>query len=161
MAEIVDTIREVETKQLPTGTVIYLIKTSGGKEVSTLKRDIAQEAYALVGTTTFAHIDYTAKKNERGFTNNYLNELTVQQEETIAGPAPFGGQPGPSDPPPGLFDDTVPPSSDDRRELAIAKAVALKAAVDLMAYFEPQDRTSTNVTGVAEYFAMWLLEWHP
>jgi hypothetical protein len=30
-----------------------------------------------------------------------------------------------------------------------------------MQYFEPESRTSTNVTGVAEYFAEWILTWKP
>ena len=44
MAEITDTINEVETKTLPTGTVTYLIKFANGVEVSTLDREIAKEA---------------------------------------------------------------------------------------------------------------------
>jgi hypothetical protein len=156
MAEIVDQISEVETKTLPTGTILYLIKDSKGKEYSTVDRAIAQEAYALVGTSQTAHIDYTEKKNERGFVNRYLNAFSIQPDE--------GGFKAPAKaeaPPAGLFDDTAPPSEEGRRELQIAKAVALKAAVELLQYFEPEDRTSTNVTGIAEYFTQWLLEWKP
>jgi hypothetical protein len=156
MAEIVDQISEVETKTLPTGTILYLIKDSKGKAYSTVDRAIAQEAYGLVGTPQAAHIDYTEKKNEKGFTNRYLNQFSIQPaESSFESPVKAEG------PPAGLFDDTAPPSEEGRRELQIAKAVALKAAVELMQYFEPEDRTSTNVTGIAEYFTQWLIEWKP
>jgi hypothetical protein len=152
MAEIVDSISSVDTKELPTGVVLYLVKDSKGKEYSTRDRTLAQAAYKTIGG--YALFDFTEKKNERGYVNRYLNHLAP-----VEAPAEPQGEDGP---PAGLFDDTAPePTVSLDKDLQIAKAVALKAAVELMQYFEPEHRTSTNVTGVAEYFTQWLIEWKP
>ena len=172
MAEAVDTISAVETKTLPTGTTIYVIKDSQGREFTTREGEIAQMAHAAIPTKGIVQIDYTEKKGGQfgQFTNRFINNLSLlpdnsdgpaaqtlfanddQPIPTLAGPDPFMD----TEPPP-----TIGRDRDAEKELSINKAVALKAAVELMEWFEPDQRTAINVTGAAEYFLAWLQDYRP
>jgi hypothetical protein len=147
MAEMVDQISDVETKQLPTGVVLYLVKDSKGKEYSTRDRALAQAAYKAINE--YALFDYTEKKNDRGFTNRYLNHLApveAPSEEKGLGP------------PPDLFDDTAPASAQTTsKDEQIARAVALKAAAEIVGLLPEQERSPENIVQMADFFLPWLL----
>ena len=169
MAEAVAQITEVETRTLPTGVVIYVIKAAG-KEYTTRDRTLAQEAYGAVGKD--AHFDFNPKKNDRGFTNNYLNHLSVMGDEgnggLLGGPPPFAGSSAaePLAPLADPFADSEPEvivgrDKDAERELSINKAVALKLGVEILQYLPEDQRTVVSVTAAAEYFLPWLQDYRP
>jgi hypothetical protein len=149
MAEIVDQISDVETKQLPTGIMLYLVKDSKGKEYSTRDRALAQQAYKAMNE--YVLFDYTEKKNERGFTNRYLNHLAP-----VEPPKGDGGGLG-EGPPAGLFDDSAPEPVQTSKDEQIARAVALKAAADIVGLLPEDQRTPNSIIGMADFFLPWLL----
>ena len=166
--ERVDTITKVETKPLNDGRTLYLIFDSQGTEYSTTKRELAQVANSVAGGEKYAHLDYVTKTNDRGFTNNYLNKIEAVPDDLSLNPAlqetMAKAQAAQAGPPPGLFDDAVPePSASPMldKDLNIAKAVGLKAGVEMMQYLPEGQRTPANIITAAEFFTNWLVSWRP
>jgi len=168
MAEAVAQITEVETRTLPTGVVIYVIKAAG-KEYTTRDRTLAQEAYGAVGKD--AHFDFNPKKNDRGFTNNYLNHLSVMGDEgnggLLGGPPPFAGSSAgePFVPAPDPFSDTEPePIGRDReaeRQLNINMATSLKEAIATLPHLDGE-KSPAGILNIADYYMRnWFLGWKP
>jgi hypothetical protein len=153
--EVADQIREVSTRNLPTGVLIYVVELANGNQYTTRDRSLGQLASSNLGQT--AHIDYDEQKRGQ-YTNRFINTLTL-----IDTPAGNGG--GREERPAGLFDDAAPEAivavvSTDK-DLQIAKAVALKAAVDVMQYLPTEQRTVANIEIAAEHFTRWLVTWRP
>ena len=147
MAEIVAPISEVQTKTLPTGVVIYIVKAAG-KEYSTRDRSLAQIGYRAVGSDVL--LDYDEKKNDKGFTNRYLNHIA---------PVDGGGPAEAGLPPSGLFDDSEPEvarASGIDKDEQIARAVALKAAVDTLPQLPAEQRTAASVLQIADFYMPFL-----
>lgn len=164
--ERVDTISEVRRKELPTGVTLYLLKDSDGKEYSTRNRDLARIADEARGSGQHVHLDYDEKKNDRGFTNRYLNEIKPVGDDamTTVGQAMREAQAA-QGAPPGLFEDTEPapvlPSGISEKDLLILKQVALKAGVKSLQHLPEEQRKPTAVTSMAEYYALWIINWRP
>jgi len=151
--ERVDMVSTVTKKDLPTGVTIYLIAGADGTEFSTRDRNMAQVAEGARNSGISVLLDYDERKNDRGFTNRYLNSVTLTPEVNFPAPEPQ---------PAGLFNDTAPPSSVvGDKDLQIAKAVGLKAGVDVMQYLPEAERTVSNVVTAAEFFTNWLVTWKP
>jgi|SRR5262245_2324798 len=165
--ERVEQIKEVKTKELNDGRILYLIFDSKGTEFSTMKRDLVRVAYDAVENGGYVHIDYAEKTNDRGFTNRYLNAIKAIDGDpmTTVGQAMRAAQAAQDDRPLGLFDDAAPaePAIDREAEknLSIAKAVGLKAAVDVMPLLPEDQRTVSNIQTAAEHFTRWLTTWRP
>jgi len=92
-------------KKLSDDRQLYVIK-SDGKEFTTFKRDLAASAKAMIGQQ--AKIDYTEKQNGE-WTNRYLENVESAVE----------------------FKQATAPA----REIDIRRAVALKAAIEMLPYF--------------------------
>jgi hypothetical protein len=163
--ERVDTISDVRTKELPTGVTLYLLKDSDGKEYSTRNRDLARVANDAQTSGQHVHLDYDEKKNDRGFTNRYLNAIRPVGDDipmTTVGQAMRAAQAAQDDRPLDLFADSEPPpSGTSDKDLNIAKAVALKAGVEILQYLPEDQRTVANVQTAAEHFTRWLTTWKP
>jgi hypothetical protein len=162
--ERVDTISDVRTKELPTGVTLYLLKDSDGKEYSTRNRDLARVADEARSSGQHVHLDYDEKRNDRGFTNRYLNSISpvdAMDSMTTVGAAMRAAQEA-AGRPASLFDDAEPPpSATSEKDLQIAKAVALKAGVEILQYLPEDQRTVSNVQTAAEHFTRWLMTWRP
>jgi hypothetical protein len=176
--ERVDQITEVRTKPLNDGRTLYLIFDSKATEFSTTKRELAQVAQQAVANGAFAQLDYIVKTNDRGFTNHYLNGISLlPDDQPTLGPGLEAAlsqaqaaqiAAGREEPPrpSGLFDDAAPEALAHRdpgteKDLAIAKAVGLKAGVEVLQYLPPEQRTVSNVVTAAEFFTRWLVSWRP
>jgi hypothetical protein len=148
--EVADQIREVSTRPLPSGDLIYVVELANGNQYTTRDRGVGQLAASNLGEV--AHIDFDQKQKGQ-YTNRYINNLTVLEKN---------GQP---DRPTGLFDDAVPEPATSgvalEKDLQIAKSVALKAAVDILQYLPAEQRTVANVETAAEHFTRWLVHWKP
>jgi len=166
--EKVDTLSEIKTKELPPRdgqppVTLYLLFDSAGNEYSTRNRDLARVGHQALESRHYVHLDYDEKKGGQfnQFTNRYLNSI-----ELIDSPADFLGN-EPDRQPSGLFDDAVPDAlaaatpQPDSKDLQIAKAVGLKAGVEVLQYLPPEERTVSNVITAAEYFTTWLMSWRP
>ena len=105
MAELTAVVDDVRVKKLSDDRQLYVIK-SDGKEFSTFKRDLAASAKAMIGQQ--AKIDYTEKQNGE-WTNRYLENVESAVE----------------------FKQATAPA----REIDIRRAVALKAAIEMLPYF--------------------------
>jgi hypothetical protein len=162
--EKVDTVAEVKTKELPTGVTIYLLLDSQGNEYSTRDRDLARVGHAAWESGQHVHFDYDEKKGGQfnQFTNRYLNSLDPVEDGTSPFAPPFPGN-EPDRQPPGLFDDAAPEPAvvSTDKDLQIAKAVALKAGVEILQYLPEDQRTVSNVVTAAEFFTRWLTTWRP
>jgi hypothetical protein len=164
--ERVDTISDVRLKELPTGVTLYLLKDSQGQEYSTRNRDLARVAEEAHTSGQHVHLDYDEKKNDRGFTNRYLNAVRPIADGspmTTVGQAMQEAQAAQANRPAGLFDDAEPEPAvvQTDKDMQIAKAVALKAAVDVLQYLPENQRTVANVETAAEHFTRWLVSWRP
>jgi hypothetical protein len=171
--ERVDTITDVKTKELPPRdgqppVTLYLLTDSAGREYSTRNRDLARVGHEALERKQYVHLEYDEKKGGQfnQFTNRYLNSIELVADGTPTG---FGDPPGnePDRQPPGLFDDADPgpigrtDTSAGDKDLNIAKAVGLKAGVEVLQYLPPEERTVSNVITAAEYFTTWLVSWRP
>ena len=105
MAELTAVVDDVRVKKLSDDRQLYVIK-SDGKEFTTFKRDLAASAKAMIGQQ--AKIDYTEKQNGE-WTNRYLENVESAVE----------------------FKQATAPA----REIDIRRAVALKAAIEMLPYF--------------------------
>lgn len=155
--ERVDTISEVRTKELNDGRTLYLIHDSQGTEYSTTKRELARVAFQARDSGSSVHLDFVRKTNDRGFTNQYLNEISEIPDSAARGNEPDRQ-------PPGLFDSAEPePRANPQAEkdLAIARAVALKAAVDTMPLLPESERSVSNIVTAAEFYTDWLMTYRP
>jgi hypothetical protein len=175
--EKVDTISEIQTKELPARDgkpplTLYLMKDSEGREYSTRDRSLAQTALAAYQSGAHVHLEFDEQSaGQYGqFTRRYLSSLhqvdeqlgpvgqAVRQAQAIA-----TGTSGAVSTDP--FEDAIPdPPRRDReaeKDLSIAKAVGLKAGVEVMQYLPETERTVSNVTVAAEYFTQWLVSWKP
>lgn len=171
--ERVDTISDVGTKTLPTGVVLYVIKDSEGSEYTTRDRAMAQTAQDAIGPKSIVHLDFDQKKNDRGFTNRYLNEIVPVPGESSGQLSTLDPASALPQPPPSLFEDTQPEpvgspvgpfpaptvgmNLDGQKRIDIARAVALKAAVDVLQYLPENERTFPNVKLAAGSFLDWLM----
>ena len=105
MAELTAVVDDVRVKKLSDDRQFYVIK-SDGKEFSTFKRDLAASAKALIGQQ--AKIDYTEKQNGE-WTNRYLENVESATSFKQADAS--------------------------QKEIDIRRAVALKAAIEMLPYF--------------------------
>jgi len=105
VAELTAVVDDVRVKKLSDDRQLYVIK-SDGKEFTTFKRDLAASAKAMIGQQ--AKIDYTEKQNGE-WTNRYLENVESAVE----------------------FKQATAPA----REIDIRRAVALKAAIEMLPYF--------------------------
>lgn len=133
MSEIHGQIKAVNGKTTPTGKTVYEIEFSDGKTYATFKQDVAVEARAAIGSSVTAEV---SEQQKGQYTNYYWNGITAK----TADPAPvvqwIPGQiqaPAPSD-----------------KDAQIARAVALKAAVDLVANGTPSPELVLEVAAQLE-----------
>jgi len=148
--EVAEQIREVSTRNLPSGDKLYVVELANGNQYTTVDRSIGQLAASNLGET--AHIDFDQKQKGQ-YTNRYINNLTILEPSN----GQQAGRPAP------LFDDTAPeqPVVALEKDLQIAKAVALKAGVDILEHLPAEQRTVANVVTAAEFFTTWLVNWRP
>jgi hypothetical protein len=168
--EKVDTLSEIKTKELPPRdgqppVTLYLLFDSQGNEYSTRNRDLARVGHAALERRQYVHLDYDEKKGGQfnQFTNRYLNSIEPVADSGLG--EPLGNEPDRQ--PSGLFDDADPgpigrmDTSASEKDLNIAKAVGLKAGVEVLQYLPPEERTVSNVITAAEFFTTWLVSWRP
>lgn len=176
--ERVDTLTEVATKELPAKDgkpplTLYFLKDSEGREYSTRDRSLAQAALAAVENGAYVKLDYDEKQAGQfnQFTNRYINSMQIVDADQL-GPIGLAVQKAQAvatgerqlDPFEDAIPDPAPVVGRDReaeKDLAIAKAVGLKAGVKVMQYLPAEERTVSNVTVAAEYFTQWLVSWRP
>lgn len=128
MASIIAVVDDVTAKQTEKGAVYTVV--AGGDKFSTFKLEVAEQAKAAKGQR--AVIDYITKDRERDgktYTNKYVNSVVVDK------PAASG------------FTVEVDPKQE-----SIARAVALKAAVD----FQAGKGSVLDVKLAADEFLAWL-----
>lgn len=135
-------IDDVRIKTLPDGRELFIVKDQAGTEYSTMKRELAEKARTWKGGPAMLSFDIKEKPGQSGqmFTNRYLND--VQAAQTSNG---------------GGF--TIEAPHDSKRE-DIARAVALKAAIDLASNGMLDTATPTAITTVADFFFTYLIEGH-
>jgi hypothetical protein len=139
LATAVDTItsyakKDVQGKFGPSTLTIF--QTQSGREYSTFKGEIASQANLLIGVPNSV-IEYDeVRKGE--YTNYYLTGAKAGDGQT-ANAAPAAA--------------TVAPSSKDE---AIARAVALKAAVDTLPSLGEPTKDPASVIALADFYLTWL-----
>ncbi len=145
MATAVDTITSYSKKDVTTRygqKTVTAFHTVAGKEYSTFKGEIASQAVLLMNQPV--EIEYeTQQKGE--YTNNYL--LGVK---TVGGATPVPqADPGPTPEP-------VTSPYQAHKDEAIARAVALKAAVDTLPSLGEPTKDPASVIALAEFYLTWL-----
>jgi hypothetical protein len=161
--ERVDTVTEVETKALDSGKTLYIVKDSQGREYSTTYRNLAQVAQDATVTGAHVHLTFKEEKTDRGFIRRYLDGIEPLAEDTLGsavGQALGQAQAAQALRPHEEEQPRISPSEAEKN-LNIAKAVALKAAVDLVPQLPEEQRTVANVETMAEHFTRWLSSWRP
>jgi hypothetical protein len=113
-------IQGVFTNDLPSGRKIYKIKTVDGEEYATFKPEIAEKARQYEGHE--AQILYVVVE-KNGYTNLYLNDVI--------------------DPEPSVKPQAEIPFEASDKDVQIARAVAMKAAVEYLSVPE-QERESVK-----------------
>ena len=163
-------IQAVESKDINTSkgpSTLYLIKDNVGVEYSTFTAELAQQAAAYKGSQQPALIGFeistTTKPNKQGvdttYTNRYLKSLSPageQQERTfVSTPQPQApvASAGLTAPASGI----VAQQTATEKDTAIARAVALKAAVDAcVGGVNDFQGDETGVLDLAERYRGWL-----
>ncbi len=150
MATAVDTItsyakKDVQGKFGPSTLTIF--QTQSGREYSTFKGEIASQANLLIGVPNSV-IEYDeVKKGE--YTNYYLTGAKAGDGQTANAVAT-----GPS-----KIQDVSQHSSGAAptgRNEAIARAVALKAAVDTLPSLGEPTKDPASVIALADFYLTWL-----
>ena len=124
MSQITAVIESVTKKDLDGGKTVYTV-TADGKKYTTFKSDVATAAKALQGQTA----EIARESKQKGeYTNWYINGARPVQAAAV-----------------------IPNTPDDKAE-SIARAVALKAAVD----FQAGKGSVADVKLAANEFLAWL-----
>ena len=169
-------IASVESKDVPTpngkeatGT-LYIVKDAVGVEYTTFNRELAVQAAGLKGHSATIGFDTTTnvKPNKQGvdttYMNHYLKTLSgangATPEIVVERSIPLQSAPvviqGVTLPLGATSSIQAQPSHSDR-ESSIARAVALKAAVDLASNGVLNDPTASGITSIAKFFEPYLL----
>ena len=115
MPEMQAVVEDVRMRTTQSGNDLFIVKVNG-QELTTFKREIAASAKALLNQQ--AKVSYDVKQNGQ-YTNYWLNEV-----ESAAAQAEI-------------------PREVDTRQFDIRRAVALKAAIEMLPYF-PADAQHWN-----------------
>ncbi len=144
MATAVDTItsyakKDIQTKSGKPGT-LTIFQTASGREYSTFKGEIASQANLLIGVPNSV-IEYDeVKKGE--YTNYYLTGAKAGAGQTANDPA---------------YVATLAPATPGlAKDEAIARAVALKAAVDTLPSLGEPTKDPASVIALADFYLGWL-----
>jgi len=166
--------KDINTKKGP--STLFVVKDAVGTEYSTFDRELAVQAAALRGQNATIGFDISTqvKPNRQGvdttYTNRYLKTLgvvgalsaPVQSEQTFdsapvpVAPVPVQAVTAPPTATPVSTPVIQPQQSHSDREESIARAVALKAAVELAAG-GVSDASVDSITVNARYFESYLL----
>ena len=166
-------IASVESKDINTAKgpgTLFIVKDDLGVEYTTFDRELAVQAAGLKGHSATIGFDTTTnvKPNRQGvdttYTNRYLKTLgagsvvstPVASEHTFdsqVAPVPTVTAQGVTAPPSGI----QAQSSHSTQEESIARAVALKAAVELASNGVLEDPTRNGIVRIAESFERYLL----
>lgn len=147
MSEVTVTLNDVESRDVTARgepATVYSFKTSDGRKYTTFKRDVAVPGSQLRGR--LVTIDY--KEQQKGeYTNYYLNSIkladTGEVAETVRVTTADSAVEkvfGPSD-----------------KDTSIARAVALKAAVETAVGLQLGDADQNAIIVIAGVYAEWLL----
>jgi hypothetical protein len=157
--ERVDTISEVETKTLDSGKTLYIAKDSQGREYSTTYRQLAQVAEQAVVNGEHVHLTFKEEKTDRGFIRRYLNGIEVVPDGTLAGSVADAMERAQTAATRDDGESALPGISE--KDLLILKQVALKAGVESLQHLPEEQRKPTAVASMAEYYALWIINWRP
>ncbi len=144
MASTIDTItsyakKDVQGKFGP--STLTTFQTASGREYATFKGEIASQANLLIGVPNSV-IEYDEVK-KGDYTNYYLTGAKAGDGQTAnttpATPIPANA--------------TFPVGD---REAAIARAVALKAAVDTLPSLGEPTKDPASVIALADFYLTWL-----
>lgn len=134
MSEVTVTLNDVESKDVQArgeDATVYSFKCSDGRKYTTFKRDVAAPGSQLRGR--LVTIGFTEKVNGE-YTNYYLNSIKPADTAT----------------PPNI-------TSQSDKDVSIARAVALKAAVETAVGLEMQAANQGDIIAIANVYAGWLL----
>lgn len=152
MSEVTVTLNDVESKDVKVKgdpATVYEFRCSDGNKYTTFKRDIAVPGSQLRGR--LVTIDYT-EKQKGDYTNYYLNSIKLADtgdaglEVNLRGTDGFGSTPIAQ----GI-------TTQEDKNVSIARAVALKAAVETAVGLQLADADSDAILGIANVYAGWLL----
>lgn len=158
MAEAIVQIEDVESRVVNTRNgqkTVYNISASDGRRYGTFNEDLGRKAGQLRGQS--AVLDYSVReshKDGKTYTNYDLKDIRANQ---------FAPQnPGiilPEQTEKILQQYTASPqiTTQEDKNVSIARAVALKAAVDLASGGVIEDPSKEGLILVSEYFTDWLL----
>ncbi|HEY6018839.1 MAG TPA: hypothetical protein VIY48_02810 [Candidatus Paceibacterota bacterium] len=156
MAEIIAKIDEVNSRQgvsqrTQKPYTVFEVKTTDGKKYSTFKAPLGQMAGALRGQAVV--IQYS-EQERNGYTNYTLEGIQPSQSQPVeTGQQGVVVQAGPVS-----HNLTATASySTSSKDESIARAVALKAAVDTVTGLQIVDANSSVVLAVADVYRAWLL----
>lgn len=166
-------IASVESKDINTAKgpgTLFIVKDDLGVEYTTFDRELAVQAAGLKGHNATIGFDTTTnvKPNKQGvdttYTNRYLKTLSsangATPEIVVERSIPLQSAPvviqGVTLPLGATSSIQAQPSHSDR-ESSIARAVALKAAVDLASNGVLNDPTASGITSIAKFFEPYLL----
>lgn len=155
MPEVTVTLENVESKDVKVrgeDATVYEFKASDGRKYTTFKRDVAVPGATLRGR--LVTIVYTEKK-KGDFTNYYLESITAAVGDPGVLVDLRGDAPGTWEKQDAQTESANIRSAPDK-DVSIARAVALKAAVESATGFIDID-TATDVLNVADVYVDWLL----
>lgn len=148
MPEVTVTLNDVDSRDVKVrgeDATVYSFKASDGRKYDTFKREIAVPGSQLRGRLVVIDFDEVQKGD---YTNYKLKGIKLAD----AGEAGGGGFAATANL--GTSDD-IPRASD--KDTSIARAVALKAAVETAVGLQLMDADSDSILGIADVYAGWLL----
>lgn len=152
MSEVTVTLNDVESKDVIARgeeATVYTFNCSDGRGYTTFKRDVAIPGSKL--RNRLVVLDYSEKawqKGEKSGFNYYLNSIKLADAGVVRGAAI---QVDALDNRPALI------TSQSDKDVSIARAVALKAAVETAVGLEMQAANQGDIIAIANVYAGWLL----
>jgi hypothetical protein len=144
MPEATVTLNDVESRDVQSRgetATVYSFKCSDGRKYTTFKRDIAVPGSQLRGR--LVTIGYTEKQNGE-FTNYYLNSIKLADTGIILPETP-------------VFTAHPDSPTQEKKDVSIARAVALKAAVETAVGLQLEDASWQTILDIADAYVPWLL----
>ena len=159
MPEATVTLNNIQPKDVTARgeeVTLYEFETSDGRKYTTFKHDIAVAGAKLRGR--LVTIDYGEKpwqKGDKSGTNYYLNSIKAADDGSLG---TNGGDPGVAvDPRSDEVTPTYNISTPANKDVSIARAVALKAAVETATGAVLDNPTADEILEVANLYVDWLL----
>lgn len=137
MSSVTATVEDVLVKETASGKTVYIVK-AGGMELSTLSRELAQDAKDSKGDEV--QLEYTEKQNGR-YTNRYLERIRPPESDG--------------------FTKVQASIAGADKELRIMRQTAAKVATAQLVYFPATEQTQATLQQLTEMWVSYFVNGWP